>query len=493
MAEWSTCFLIPAVPAHVAFMPKSAAQNWWTRPCGGRDVVRMALPLVISTASWTVMNFTDRMFLLWFSTQTMAAAMPAGMLHFTVICFPLGIATYANTFVAQYHGAGKPDRIGLAVWHAFMIGILTVPVILATIPLAPAIFRFAGHPEEVAGLEIVYFQVLAFGGGATVMAGALSAFFTGRGATRVVMVVSISTATLNIVLDYLWIFGRLGFPAMGIEGAAWATVVSQWFRVLLYWWIMMLPVHREKYQLLAGRRFDRELFGRLLRFGGPNGLQFVVQVSAFSMFILLVGGLGERAMAATTLAFNVNAVAFVPMLGLGIAVSTIVGQQLGRNNPDLAARATWTAFWMAFSYMGVMAVLYVAVPDVFLMGHAAGMTADRFAELRDVTVVLMRFVAAYCLLDAANLIFVSAIKGAGDTRFVLIVNAVMSPMPVLAGWIGITYFDAGLIWCWAALTAWISALGLIYLARFMQGRWREMRVIEAEALESVQGVAGTRL
>ena len=114
------------------------------------------------------------------------------------------------------------------------------------------------------------------------------------------------------------------------------------------------------------------------------------------------------------------------------------------------------------------------------------MSAARFAELRDLTVVLLRFVAAYCLLDAANLIFVSAIKGAGDTRFVLLVNAIMSPMPVLAGWIGITYFGAGLIWCWAAITAWISALGLIYLTRFQQGRWRKMRVIEAAPLESGQ-------
>lgn len=155
--------------------------------------------------------------------------------------------------------------------------------------------------------------------------------------------------------------------------------------------------------------------------------------------------------------------------------------------------ATWTAFLMAFSYMGFMAVLYVVVPDVFLMGHAAGMPANRFAELRNMTIVLLIFVAAYCLLDAANLIFVSAIKGAGDTRFVLKVNAVLSPLPVLAGWSWITYFGAGLIWCWAAVTAWISALGLIYLARFSQGRWRQMRVIERDRSESEEAPVETRL
>ena len=464
-------------------MPASDAKNWWTRPCGGRDVVVLALPLVVSTASWTVMNFTDRMFLFWHSTQTMAAAMPAGMLYFSVLCFPLGVAAYVNTFVAQYHGAGQSDRIGLAVWQGARIGLYMTPLLLATIPLAPVVFRLAGHGEEIASLEVLYYQVLTFGGGATIIAAALSAFFTGRGATRVVMIVSVSSSLLNVVLDYLLIFGHGGFPAMGIEGAAWATVISQWFRVIAYWRIMMMPCHRDRYQLATGRHFDGELFRRLLRYGGPNGLQFVVEVAAFSTFIILVGRLGEEAITATTLAFNVNSVAFVPMLGLGIAVTTIVGQQLGKNQPELAARATWTSFWMAFSYMGAMAVLYVLVPGVFLLGHASGRSPEEFAPLREVTIVLLRFVAAYSLLDAANLIFVSAIKGAGDTRFVLWVSLIMSPLPVLICWLGITQLGFGLIWCWWVITGWICSLGVIYLCRFLQGRWRQMRVIGPDVPE----------
>ncbi len=246
----------------------------------------------------------------------------------------------------------------------------------------------------------------------------------------------------------------------------------------MYGGIMMWPSLRRKYQLLAGRRFDAPLMRRLLYYGGPNGLQFLIEVGAFSLFILLIGRLGETAMAATTLAFNVNSVAWVPLWGMGIAVTTMVGQQLGRNHPKLATRATWTSFAMAQGYLSVMALLYVLVPDVFLMGHASGTAAEDFAVLRDTTVVLLRFVAAYSLFDALNMIFVSAIKGAGDTRFILAVSAIMSPLPVLAGWAGITLLDLGLIWCWVVITVWICALGFIYLARFLQGRWQHMRVIE---------------
>ncbi len=459
-------------------MKSGHGENWWRRPCGGREVLVLALPLVISMGSWSLMHFVDRMFLLWHSTPAMAAVMPAGMLYFTVICFPLGVAMYVNTFVAQYEGARRPERIGAVVWQGMRVGIYAMPLFLATIPLAPAVFGLAGHDPQVACLEVIYYQVLCFGAAGQVVAAAMSSFFTGRGRTAVVMAVDCTAALLNVVLDYAWIFGRWGFPALGIEGAAWATVVSLWARVLLYGCIMMRPALREKYQLLAGRRFDAGLMRRLLRYGGPSGLQLLVEVAAFALFILLIGRLGENAMAATTLAFNVNSVAWVPMLGMGIAVTTMVGQQLGRDRPKLAARATWTAFCMAQAYLSVMALLYVVVPDVFLIGHASGTAPEQFARLRDTTVVLLRFVAAYSLLDALNITFVGAIKGAGDTRFILVVNAIMSPVPVLAGWAGITYCGWGLIWCWVVITAWICALGLIYLGRFLQGRWQQMRVIE---------------
>jgi multidrug resistance protein, MATE family len=458
----------------------SLATSWWARPCGGREVLTLAIPLIVSTASWTVMNFIDRMFLLWHSTDEMAAAMPAGMVHFALVCFPLGVACYVNTFVAQYHGAGHPARIGPVVWQGARVGLYCVPLFMLIIPFAPWIFRIAGHEARLAGFETVFFQTAAFGAGAEVIAAALSAFFTGLGRNRVVMIVDSAAALMNAVLDYAWIFGHFGLPALGIEGAAWATVVSLWFRVGAYAAIMMLPRYRHPYHLWSGRRYNAAVFRRLLRFGGPNGLQMVVEIAGFTVFILLVGTLGPKAMAATTLAFNVNLLAFVPMLGLGIALSSIVGRQLGQNNPDLAARATWTSLWMAEFYMGAMAAVYILFPDVLLMGHAAGTSPEQFHQLHDTTVILLRFVAAYCLFDAMNVVFISALKGAGDTRFIMLAMLVIAPQSLVLVWAGIYYADWGIYPCWVVVTLWVCVLGLVYCGRFLQGRWRHMRVIEQE-------------
>ena len=97
--------------------------DWWERPCGGRAVLRLALPLVLSTASWTIMHFVDRVFLTRYSTEAIAAAMPAGILHFAILCLPLGTASYVTTFVAQYFGADRQSRIGRVLWQGIFLGI----------------------------------------------------------------------------------------------------------------------------------------------------------------------------------------------------------------------------------------------------------------------------------------------------------------------------------------------------------------------------------
>jgi MATE family multidrug resistance protein len=442
----------------------------------------MALPLVISTISSTVMVFIDRMFLLWYSPTAMAATLPAGMVHFTIISFPMGVALYVNTFVAQYEGAGQPRRIGPIVWQGIWLGVLAVPILLATNPWAPLAFSWTHQASELTTLESQFYQILTFGSGAMVMAAAQTSFFTGRGKTRVVMCVDMTATLLNAVLDYLWIFGHFGCAASGLAGAAWATTTAEWFRVIVYGCLMFRAVNRHKYRLATGWRPNFKLLTRLFRFGGPGGLQVFMEVAAFTVFLTLVGRLGEDALAATTLAFTINNVAWVPMWGLGTAVSAMVGQQLGKNRDDLAARATWTALAVAMIYMGTLAFSYVAIPDAYLKGFGAWTAPDEFERLRGWTIVLLRFVAAYSLFDAMNVIFVSAIRGAGDMRFILCTTLLMSPSPVIAAWWGITYQGWGLLWCWTVITIWVCSLGIIYLSRFLHGRWRSMRVIEPELL-----------
>lgn len=461
-------------------MMPSQTETWWTREAGGRDVFKLALPLVLSTASWALMHFFDRLFLLWHSSTEMAAALPSGTLVWTFMALPLGIAAYANTFVAQYNGSQQPRRIGAVIRLGLLFGWAVTPLFLLLIPLALPGFRWMGHESVLAEQEAIYFQINCLGVGPAVLSAVYSSFYTGRGRTAIVMWIDIFASVVDAVLNWFLIFGKAGFPEMGIAGAAVSTVIGQWLKVAIYWWLLHQRDVRLEFGFDQSPWFDPSLLRRLFRFGIPNGFQMQLEGLAFTIFVIGIGKLGPLPTAATTLAISINIVAFVPMVGLGVAVSTLVGNYLGADRPEMARRASWSGLAMALAYNAVFAVLYVAVPNWFMAMHQMGAKGEDFETIRSLSEILLRFVAAYCLFDATQLTFCSVIKGAGDTRFVLWTTVVTSAGAVLVGEAGVALWGGGVLWWWTVLMLWIFALAAAYGLRFWQGKWQSLRVIESQ-------------
>ncbi|MEM1304383.1 MAG: MATE family efflux transporter, partial [Planctomycetota bacterium] len=318
---------------------------------------------------------------------------------------------------------------------------------------------------------------------------ALASFYSGRGRTSVVMVVDTAAVALNLVLDYLLIFGFSGaalglggvsVPALGIAGAAWATVIALWFKAAVYAVLVLQPEHRRDYGTLSGLRFDRPLLGRLLYFGGPSGLQMLLDVTGFTVFILLVGRLGAIEIEATTMAFSISSLAFMPVWGVGLAVSILVGQHLGEDRDADAARSGWTGLAIGCGYMAVISLLYVATPDLFLGGFlpAIGERTAHEAAVYTLAVKLLLFVAAYNLGDAMAMVSAGVLKGAGDTQYILAISIGMASTLGGLSWLAIEQWRLGIIGCWALITVWLWGLAAMLFGRFLIGRWRSMRVIE---------------
>lgn len=470
--------------------PTATDSGWWSRVGGGREVLAVAAPLVVSSLSWTVMTFVDRMLLNHWSGAAMSAAFVASTAWFALLCLPLGVCAYTGTFVAQYFGSGQPKRIGPSVWQGVWIAVAASPPILAAIPFANRLFEAAGHDPSAVELEGPYFAILTVGAPAMLLSQALSSFWSGRGKTVLVMLVDAFFAALNLLLDWLWIFGltvTLGgtqlelFPAWGIAGAGWATVLSLWLKALVYLVLLLRRTHREQFAtgVLA---IDRPLLKRMLAFGGPSGFQMLLDVLGFTVFILLVAQLGAVENEATGMTFSIGSLAFMPICGIGMATSILVGQHLGENREAAAAQATWTSLHVGLAYMAVVSALMVFTPQLFLAGFFVGEAVEGDPAQRDavaaVAMTLMRFVAAYNFMDAVLIVFVSALKGAGDTRFVLLVSLVMATLLGLLTWLAINRLDANLYGCWALVSSWIAGLGVLFWLRFLNGSWRKMRVIE---------------
>lgn len=451
----------------------------WQSDGGYREVLVIAIPLILSTATWSVQHFVDRMFLTWYSPETIAAAMPAGMLYFSIVSIFMGTAGYASTFVAQYYGAQRYYRIGPAIWQGAYVSFLGGLVLLAVIPFARPIFKLVGHSPLIQQNEVVYFQFLCLGGGFYIMSYALSGFFSGRGRTWPLMWVNALTTAVNLVLDYALIFGRWGCPELGIKGAAIATVLAGAFSVLVLFGLLASGNHNRTFHTLSGWRLDNDLFVRLLRFGLPSGVQFFLEMAGFTGFVLVVGRLGTASLAATNIAFNINTLAFMPMIGCGIAVSVLVGQYLGAEKPELAQATASSGFHLTFVYMASIAAAYVLVPDVFVAPFAVKADPVGFAEIYRYSVVLLRFVALYSVFDTMNIIFCSAIKGAGDTRYVMFITVILSVFVlIIPVYLAVEVFDLGLMIAWVLATAYVMLLGVTFYLRFRSGKWKSMRVIE---------------
>ncbi len=452
-------------------------------PGSVREFLKVAIPLVLSAGSLAIMNVIDRLLLTWYSTDALAAALPAGMMHWTVMSIPVGIVLYVNTFVAQYDGAKRPGRVVASVWQGVYIAIVTGLLAMLFIPFAPQLLAIAGHDAGVLELEIQYFVVLCQGSLAYTLANAFSCFFTGRRATHVVMWVNVVSVLVNFLVDYLLIFGVGPFPELGIAGAAWGTVAARIVACLLYVVLLKKFTDRAVYDFGGWPKPDWSLLKRLLRYGFPNGIHFFVDIFGFTVFVFLIGSIGPKELAATSLAFNLNSLAFFPLFGFGMAVSTLVGNRVGEGRTDIASQTVWSAFKAAAVWMLFFTVVFLVAPGFVLDVYSRNTATEDFESIRGTVVVLLRFVSVYCFFDAMAVVFSSAVRGAGDTRFPMVMSFFCCWLIMVLPTALLNAYGGDLMLSWAACTVYIATIGVVMLARFMSGKWKSMKVIEHSVVE----------
>ena len=465
-------------------------------------MLKLALPLIVSQSFMTVQVFVDTVLLSRHNPDEMAASFPAIMWYWLFFGVLQVTAGYTSTFVAQYTGANRPHRIGPAVWQGVHFAVVAGIVFLVVAPLAPWLIALGGHSPEAQRLETIYLQCLAFAALPMLVMGAVNGFFSGRGHTWTVLGIEAFGTIVNILLALVLIFGEAGVPnlglpgipgtpELGIAGAGWATVAGSCAAALLALVLMLRKKYRAEFGTATGWKPERELFGRLMKFGGPAGMQVLLDVFVFHLFSQLVGRLGPAAAGATTLTIRLNMIAFLPMMGLGQAICIMVGQRLGENRPDLAEKSVYTGLKWSFGYMCLVALAYVSIPTILIWPFKPDdpAKAEEFAAIGAVVPTLLLFVAFFSLVDAVNLSFAFALRGAGDTKYVTLLTFCLAwPLMViptaLTVWLG-----GNVYWCWLFATLHIVGMSVCFWFRFRGGKWKSMRVIEPGAVEEKAGNA----
>ncbi len=428
----------------------------------------------------TVQVFVDTLLLSWHDPLEMAASFPSVMWYWLFFGVLQVTAGYTSTFVAQYTGANRPHRVGPAVWQGIHFALVAGIAFLVVVPSASFFISLGGHTPEVQKLETIYLKCLCFAALPMLVMGAVNGFFSGRGQTWTVLGIEGFGTAVNVGLALVLVFGRAGFPEMGIEGAGLATVFGSWASALLALFLMTRPKYRNEFGTLSGWKPERELFGRLMKYGGPAGMQVFLDVLVFNMFTQLVGRISDAALGATTLAVRLNMIAFLPMMGLGQAVCILVGQRLGENRPELAEKSTYTGLRWMFGYMCLVALAYVTIPGLLLALFEGDREPEKFAAIAEVVPQLLLYVAFFSIADAVNLSFAFALRGAGDTKYVTLLTFSLAwPLMVIPTFL-VVKFGGSVYWAWVFVTAHILAMSICFWFRFRSGKWKKMRVIEPD-------------
>ena len=296
----------------------------------------------------------------------------------------------------------------------------------------------------------------------------------------VVMGTNIAANGVNVVLNYLMIFGVGPFPELGIAGAGWATVIGSWLCPTIFAFIYFTGSVNREFRTWKNLRFNPWLFKRMLRFGFPSGVHWFLDVAAFTVFVLLVGRMGAIAHIASNIALSINLVAFMPMIGMGIAASILVGQYLGRNEPEHAERVGWLAMKIGITYILVIGLSFVLFPKFYIDifdGESAATVS--YEELLFTVRILMIMLAIWGAADATAIVLSGCLKGAGDTHFVMYFqSSVAWGVLVLGQLVIVLWLKLNIFFSWAWTVLYILILGVGYFWRFKNGKWKTIDLLD---------------
>lgn len=447
-----------------------------------REVIAMAWPIMLGAMSFAIMDFTDRVFVSRYGDANgagdsyLAAIGSSGVWSYTLGIFFFGVTGCVGTFVAQSYGRGELDKCARFAWQGVYVSFAAGAIGLLMLPMSGWLFHRMGHAPDVTALEITYFQIRLFGYTFLAWQAGMSGFFTSISRPKVPMIAAMIANFANIGLDYALIFGKFGLPELGIQGAAIATVVAQAGQALILHTVFLSKRVDREYQSRSTWRLDWVKTRDLFRIGWPSGIAGVTDVAAWAIFTsFIVGAFSTAQLAGHNGAIAYLHLMFIPLMGLNFAATAVTGQWIGRGNIDLAKQRAYVACGLGIVFMVTVGVTFAWNGRALLQLF----TSDAVAV--DVGATLLIFAATFAGFDVFTIVFMGALRGAGDTRWIMIVvtaGAYLVQLPLAA----LFAFGFGLEakGAWLGATIYIIGLSGVFFWRFQSEKWRDIKIFSED-------------
>ena len=438
---------------------------------GMREVVDLAMPVVLTQVSATTMGVVDSAMVGRLGSTELAAVGFGAIWMWTCFSIFYGTASGVQTFVSQADGAGERQSAGAWAWQgAYGVVPAALLMVLLVAPWIGPILELSGSSPELRASAEVYLSTRIWGevGFAAVMV--MTSFFRGLGDTRTPLYVGLLANVVNAILDYGLIFGNFGLPAWGVAGAGTATATGQWVgAAALFAFFQRRRLREEcRTQMVAP---DWSQIRRFLRTGIPIGGQWAIGMTSFATFTTIVARMGDASMAASQAFVMLLSLSFMQAVGISIASSTLVGRYIGADDPEAAKRSFRTSLQLGIGLGGVIAVLFVSVPEPLLRIFTDDPSVVALGR------PLLLFGALFQLCDAIAIVSEGALRGAGDTRWPFWIETLFGwgVFVPLAYTLGVT-LEYGLTGAWVGGTASVSILAVVLLRRFRSGAWEKIQI-----------------
>jgi len=437
------------------------------------QVAMLAGPLVLQNFSQTLLGVVDTYFVSRLSTEALAAVGLSSVMFFAVLMLFRSTANSSVVFVGRAYGERDNEKIGTAIARSLnLVGWMSLVVLV--LPWLFASLMAIASPGDnplVRELGTRYLQIRTIEIPMVMFSAVVWGFLVGRGDSRTPMMLAWITVLLNIFLDWVLVLGNLGVPALGVSGAAYATVMATGLNAILSAIILWSGPNRRMFHTAKIRLASwSELYG-MFRIGLPLGMGDFIEIASFSAFFALIAWLGTDILAANQIALQYMSISFTYGFAVNMATSSLVARYLGARQPDIAEHVTYRAIALAMAGMGIIGLSYLIAPTT-LMGI---FSQEQSVILAGVTI--LRLVALYQVFDAAGIVLMGALNGAGDTRFTMLTRSFLAWgifIPLV--WVLIVPLGTGIWGAWLGALIYLGGLALVFFIRFRSGYWKTIEL-----------------
>jgi len=435
-----------------------------------KTILVLAVPIMLGMVSQNVLNLVDTAFVGRAGPEALAAVGLGGFANFLFVAFLQGMGVGVQAIAARRMGEGRKGELASGLNASLVIAVaIGVPALLVGWWLADDIFQLLNHDPKVVGIGADYLGARFLAIPAVAANFAFRGYWNGTNRSTCYLVTLLLMHAVNIVLDYGLIFGRLGLPELGAAGAGYATSIAIWVGTGIY---VGMALSRSRAEGFLKRAGLTEALKRVVRLSLPSSFQQTFFAAGFVMFFTIAGKIGTDALAASSVLINLLLVCILPGLGLGLAGASLVGQALGRKNPEDARRWGLEVAVIGAVVMGVMGLVLALLPRLWL-----GVFIVDSPQTLELAVVPLQLLGFAMVLDGVGVVLLNVLAGAGDTMAALIMNVVAQWVLFLPlAWFLAVHLGWGMNALWAGMIGYRLLLGLMVWVRFRSGRWVEIEV-----------------